>query len=41
MRDPPTDRCSTEFGLSDGELLTATIQVIPDRLCKITTASSD
>jgi hypothetical protein len=41
MKDPPTDRCSTEFGLTDGELVTATIQVTPGRSCKITTASSD
>lgn len=41
MKDPPTDRCSTEFGLSKGESLTATIQVSPGRSCKITTASND
>jgi hypothetical protein len=41
MKDPPTDRCSTEFGLSDGESLTATLHVSPGRSCKITTASSN
>src|SRR3954454_19274209 len=41
MKDPPTDRCSTEFGLSDGESLTATIHVHPGRPCKVTTASND
>ena len=41
MKDPPTQRCSTEFGLSDGKSLTATVQISPGRSCKITTASKD
>jgi hypothetical protein len=40
MTDPPTDRCSAEFGLIDGERVTATVHVTPGRGCRIKLSSS-
>jgi hypothetical protein len=38
--DPPTDRCSAEFGLLDGERVMATVHVTPGHGCRIKLSSS-
>jgi hypothetical protein len=39
MKDPPTDKCSTEFTLTDQERVVAVVHVVPGRSCEIMTSS--